>query len=66
MPPEDEETPVSQCPGCRSSNLIVVHMTIAAEPVRFSSCRACEHRWWTDLQADRAMPLVEVLDRVAA
>lgn len=57
---------MSQCPSCRSSNLIVVHMTIASDPVQFSSCRACEHRWWTDLRVERQLRLDEVLDRVAA
>ncbi len=64
--PHQEAFPVSQCPSCRSTNLIVVHMTIGSDPVRFTSCRACEHRWWTDLHADRLLPLDEVLDRVAA
>jgi hypothetical protein len=57
---------VGQCPSCRSANLIVVYMTIASDPVRFASCRACEHRWWTDLNEDRLLPLGEVLERVAA
>jgi formate dehydrogenase maturation protein FdhE len=54
------------CPQCRSINVIIVHMSIGDAPVRFSSCRSCENRWWTDLNARRQLALDEVLDLVAA
>jgi len=40
-------------------------VTMGAEPVLFSHCRACEHRWWTDL-AGTPLPLDVVLARAAA
>lgn len=53
------------CPHCRSTNLVAVALTLATGPVRFASCRACEHRWWTDAAAG-GLSLGDVLDRVAA
>jgi hypothetical protein len=54
------------CPKCHSTNLILVDLTIRSEPLRFTSCRSCEHRWWVDVSADRSLALPEVLERVAA
>jgi hypothetical protein len=41
-------------------------MRLGSGPVLFASCRACEHRWWTDLDGKRLMTFEEVLDRAAA
>lgn len=55
-----------RCASCRSTNLVTVRLTVGSGPVLFASCRACEHRWWTDLEGNRLIALDEVLDRVAA
>jgi len=56
---------VHQCPSCRSDDLVTVRVTMGPEPVNFSHCRACEHRWWTD-PAGTPLPLDVVLSRAAA
>lgn len=55
-----------RCSRCTSTNLVTVRLTVGESPVLFASCRSCEHRWWTDMEGDRQLALVEVLDRVAA
>jgi hypothetical protein len=54
------------CAHCHSENLVTVRLTMASGPVLFAQCRACEHRWWTDLQGNRLIALGEVLERAAA
>lgn len=52
-----------RCPACASDRLTELAMTLTdGTPVRFSSCRACEHRVWRDLDGT-ALPVDQVLDR---
>jgi len=56
----------SNCPHCRSNDLVSVRMTLPKGPVLFAHCRACEHRWWTDAEAPATLTLPDVLERAAA
>ena len=53
------------CPACRSGDLVRVDLAPRGEALRFSTCRACEHRWWATPQ-DVTIALDEVLEAVAA
>lgn len=57
---------MNPCPHCRSTDLVMVEMSLAAGPLLFAHCRACEHRWWTDLDGARVIALNDVLSRAAA
>jgi hypothetical protein len=35
-----------QCPDCGASEMVSVRLVVAESPVEFSSCNACESRWW--------------------
>jgi hypothetical protein len=59
-------TTVSTCGKCKSSDLVQIELTPVGRSVRFSTCRACEHRWWTTSDGDVALELRDVLDLVAA
>ena len=53
----------SRCDACGSDRLTELAMTLTdATPVRFVSCRACEHRSWRGL-AGEELPITQVLDR---
>jgi formate dehydrogenase maturation protein FdhE len=53
----------ARCPACTSDRLTELAMTLTdGTPVRFSSCRACEHRTWRGVQGD-VLPITQVLDR---
>ena len=54
---------MSQCAKCHSSDLVTVTMTLAKAPVLFTHCRACEHRWWTDVDGGSTITLDDVLTR---
>ncbi|MDP8970917.1 MAG: hypothetical protein M3N52_10580 [Actinomycetota bacterium] len=51
---------------CGSANLVEIDLAPAGRPVRFSTCRDCEHRWWSDVAGTGALRLDDVLSLVAA
>jgi len=54
---------LARCPVCGSDRLTELAMTLTdGTPVRFSSCRACEHRIWQGVEGD-VLPITQVLDR---
>lgn len=53
------------CPQCRSSDLLVVRLVPRDVPMRFSTCRHCEHRWWEDTSAGADLTLTTVLRDLA-
>ena len=57
---------MASCPKCVSTDLVSVGMTLAGGPVRFTHCRRCENRWWTDAAADAVVTLPTVLARIAS
>lgn len=57
---------MSPCPTCRSLDVMQVRLTLRTGPVLFHHCRACEHRWWVDLEAGDGLSLSDILVRVAA
>ncbi len=54
------------CPECRSDDLLVVRLTPRDVPMRFSTCRSCEHRWWEDARAGRDLALATVISDLSA
>ena len=34
------------CPDCGAHELMSVRLVVADSPVEFTSCQACEGRWW--------------------
>ena len=36
----------STCPTCGANELMSVRLVVAESPVEFTSCQACEGRWW--------------------
>lgn len=54
------------CPRCTSSDLLVVHLTPVDTPMRFSTCRHCEHRWWEEAGSGTDVPLRLVIDDLQA
>jgi DNA-directed RNA polymerase subunit RPC12/RpoP len=56
------DTTRAQCPACGSRRLMQIAMTLTdGTPVRFTSCRGCEHRSWT--QAEGILPVESVLTK---
>jgi hypothetical protein len=53
-----------RCAGCGSTDLLEIELTADGSPVRFSTCRDCEHRWWTDLSETTRIGVADVLQRV--
>jgi hypothetical protein len=54
------ETSRGRCVACGSNRLTEISMTLTdGTPVRFASCRRCEHRAWTD--AGEPLPVESVL-----
>ena len=57
---------VMACPNCASTDLVKIELSPGGRPMRFSTCRACEHRWWTEQAAADVVSLERVLAYVAA
>ncbi len=55
-----------QCPSCQSDDLVQIALKPSGEALLFSTCRACEHRWWEDTSQSHTVPLREVLEHVSA
>lgn len=53
-----------RCPQCRGTDLIELELAPKGEPLHFSQCRNCEHRWWQSV--DDMIDITDVLSRVAA
>ena len=55
------------CPRCGGTRVTRIAMSLSdGTPVRFTSCRACEHQWWEHAgqeQTGRELAVAEVLDR---
>ncbi len=54
-----------ECPKCTSRDLLVVNLTPNDVPMRFSTCRHCEHRWWEDAHVGADMALSSVIANIA-
>jgi hypothetical protein len=57
--------PMTTCPRCASSDVVGFDLAPRGEPVRFTHCRGCEHRWWQEVEEAAPVPLGTVLDRIA-
>lgn len=54
------------CPRCRSTDLVLIDLKPDNDALRFASCRACEHRWWSRPEATAQVALPEVYAAVGA
>ena len=56
-----------RCAACSSDRVTELSMTLTdGTPVRFVSCRTCEHRTWISADMETAgstLPIAQVLDR---
>jgi hypothetical protein len=52
------------CPACKTHTLVQITMKVASEKVTFSSCSACDLRWWSG--AGGPVRLGSVLERAAS
>lgn len=50
-----------RCLNCGSTDLFTMELTVSRGPARFRHCRACEHRWWSELDGAGALALDDVL-----
>jgi hypothetical protein len=55
---------VDICPNCRSRDVVGFALAPAGQPLRFSHCRGCEHRWWTETEGGSTVRLPDVLDHM--
>lgn len=53
------------CPKCTGADLVRIELTPNGRPLMFTTCRQCEHRWWTDLDGHSVVGLAQVLGMVA-
>jgi transcription elongation factor Elf1 len=53
------------CPSCTSTDLLSVVLEAKGTPMRFTTCRHCERRWWEDIEQGTDLQLDEVLAQVA-
>lgn len=56
---------MDRCPACTSDDLIRIALAPAGRRMLFSTCRACEHKWWTEGEAVE-IGLPDVLRQVSA
>lgn len=54
------------CPNCASGDLLVVSLVPRDTPLRFTTCRHCEHRWWQDAAAGVEVTLSSVISGLQA
>jgi transposase-like protein len=52
------------CPSCSSSNVVAFTIAPRGEPLRFTQCRACEHKWWAAAEERAVIALPDVLQRI--
>lgn len=55
-----------QCPACKQTDLIHIDLTPRGRTMYFNTCRSCEHKWWTDSEANSRLTLPEVLAELSA
>ena len=48
-----------KCPSCRTRELVVIAMKVAAEQISLRTCSSCDLRYWEGL--DGQLPLDSVL-----
>jgi DNA polymerase III alpha subunit (gram-positive type) len=50
------------CPVCSTGELITISMTVNGAELRFTTCHACEAKWWT--REGEEIPLRSVIGMV--
>ena len=57
-----EAPPRGECPVCHKGELITISMTVHGSLLGFTSCHACEAKWWE--RDGKLLPLTSVIDIV--
>jgi formate dehydrogenase maturation protein FdhE len=57
---------MTTCPACTSSDVVGFTLAPKGEPLRFTHCRNCEHRWWESTAEHDTVALDRVLSHIAA
>ncbi len=57
---------MTACPSCTSTDVVGFTLAPKGEPLRFTHCRNCEHRWWGATAHDDTLSLPDVLGRIGA
>jgi DNA-directed RNA polymerase subunit M/transcription elongation factor TFIIS len=52
------------CPTCTSADLLVVVLSPKGTPMRFTTCRHCENRWWEDVTEGASLDLGAVIEHI--
>jgi DNA polymerase III alpha subunit (gram-positive type) len=50
------------CPSCRASELITIAMIVGGSELAFTTCHACEAKWW--FREGEPVPLTSVIGLV--
>lgn len=57
--PQSRSREQHHCPVCGASDLLAVTISVGGAPMEFTTCHACEQKWW---QHDgRSLALSDVL-----
>jgi transcription elongation factor Elf1 len=59
-----KEDPMTKCPRCSSTDVVGFTLAPRGEPLEFTHCRNCEHRWWAEPQENTTLGLTDVLQRI--
>ena len=57
---------MNTCPRCASDDLVRIDLAPGGRKMLFTTCRACEHKWWKDATDSLEIGLQDVLREVAA
>jgi formate dehydrogenase maturation protein FdhE len=57
---------MTTCPSCASPDVVGFTLAPKGEPLQFTHCRNCEHRWWQAIEQRSTVALGVVLDHIAA
>ncbi len=52
----------STCPECQQGDVISISMNVSGRDLSFSTCHACEAKWWH--RDGRSVALAQVIDTV--
>jgi formate dehydrogenase maturation protein FdhE len=56
---------MTTCPSCASADIVGFTLAPKGEPLQFTHCRNCEHRWWRQIEQTETLALGDVLGRIS-